>query len=74
MEGIDYIDAEGADAMKEIAQAGRDHDIDLHLARVKTDVLEVLERDGVIDLIGSGRVHDTVAAAVRAFRDTHPPT
>ena len=25
MEGIDFIDAEGADALKEIARAGRDH-------------------------------------------------
>jgi SulP family sulfate permease len=72
MEGIDYIDAEGADAMKEIAQAGRDHDIDLHLARVKTDVLEVLERDGVIDLIGSAALHDDVPAAVQAHRAAHP--
>jgi hypothetical protein len=48
------------------------HDIDLHLARVKTPVLEVLERDGAIDLIGAAALHTAVAAAVQAHRAAHP--
>lgn len=72
MEGVDYIDAEGADAVREIAQAGLDHGIDLHLARVEASVLDVLERDHVIDLIGAGHVHDNIAAAVQSYRDAHP--
>lgn len=74
MEGVDFIDVEGADAMKEIAEMSRDQGIDLHLARVKADVLAVLERDGVVDLIGAGHIHPNVAAAVRAYHDAHPAT
>ncbi len=72
MEGVNYIDAEGADTMKEIAQAGHDQGVDLHLARVKTDVLDVLQRDGVVDLLGDGHIHPNVAAAVHAFRTARP--
>jgi len=74
MEGVDFIDAEGADAMKQIAQAGHDHGIDLHLARVKPDVLDVLERNGVVDLIGTEHIHPNIASAVDAYRETHPAT
>ena len=44
MEGVNFIDTEGADVLLTIAQAGIDHDIDLYLARIKPQVVEVLER------------------------------
>jgi len=74
MEGVDYIDAEGADSLKAIAQAGLDHHVAFHLARVKSSVLEVLERDQVVDLVGAGHIHDNVEAAVQAYRQEHPVT
>lgn len=74
MEGVDFIDAEGADAMKEIAQASRDQGVDLRLARVKANVLDVLRLDGVVDLIGEGHIHPNVAAAVQAYSDAQPAT
>ena len=49
LEGVNFIDTEGADSIKKIAQAGKDLNIDLHLARVKPQEIEVLDRDGVID-------------------------
>ncbi len=72
MEGVDYIDAEGADSLGQIAKAGLDHGIAFHLARVKSGVLEVLERDGVVGLLGAGHIHDNVEAAVRAYREQRP--
>jgi high affinity sulfate transporter 1 len=72
MEGVDFIDAEGAEAMKLIAQAGVSLGIPLYLARVKTYVIDVLASDGVVELIGADRIHNSVAAAVRAHRDVHP--
>jgi SulP family sulfate permease len=65
MEGVDFIDTEGADALKEIANAGRDQNVDLRLARVKEQVIDVLERDGVTDLIGADSIHADIATAVR---------
>jgi MFS superfamily sulfate permease-like transporter len=72
MEGVNFIDTEGADTLKKITQAGLDQDVDLHLARVKPQVLDVLRRDGVIDLLGVERIHDDIAAAVEAHVSRHP--
>jgi MFS superfamily sulfate permease-like transporter len=72
MEGVNFMDAEGADAVKKIAQAGIDQGIDLHLARVKPQVMEVLDRDEVIDLIGAEHIHDDIAAAVELHLKKHP--
>ena len=74
MEGVDYIDAEGADTVRKIAQAGLDHDIDFHLARAKPGVMAVLERDHVIELMGAGHVHDNIEAAVQAYSEARSAT
>ena len=71
MEGVNFIDTEGADVLKRIAQAGEAYNIDLHLARVKPQVLAVLERDDVIDVIGSDHIHHDIAAAVRLHVSRH---
>ncbi len=72
MEGVNFIDTEGADVLMAIAQAGIDHGIDLHLARVKPQVAEVLERDGFFALVSREHVHDNIAAAVRLHQTLHP--
>ncbi len=64
MEGVDYIDAEGAEMIRKIAQAGRGRRIDFHLARVKPQVLAVLERAGAIHEVGDDHVHSDIAHAV----------
>ncbi|MBK5107117.1 MAG: STAS domain-containing protein [Anaerolineales bacterium] len=73
MEGVNFIDTEGADIIMKIAQAGVENDIDLHLARLKPQVLEVLQRDGVIDMIGAEHIHDDIAAAVELHLSRHAP-
>ena len=72
MEGVNFIDTEGADVLIAIAQAGIDHDIDLHLARVKPQVVDVLERDGFFELIGRDHIHDNIEAAVAMHTSLHP--
>ena len=72
MEGVNFVDTEGADTLKKIAQASLDQDIDLHLARVKPQVMEVLQRDAVVDLIGAEHIHDDIAAAVKLHLSRHP--
>lgn len=78
MEGVDFIDSEGADVLTKIARAGADLHVGLHLARVKPQVLDVLERNGLFELLPRDHVHDTVAAAVafheqRSDASTAPP-
>lgn len=64
MEGVNFIDTEGADALRKITLAGKGLDVDLHLARVKPQVMRILERDGVVDVVGADHIHDDIAAAV----------
>jgi len=73
MEGVNFIDAEGADVLKAIADAANNIDVDLHLARVKPQVLDVVERDGLFELISRSHVHDDIAAAVGFHTERHPP-
>ncbi len=72
MEGVNFLDTEGADSLKAIAQAGGEAGIDLYLARLKPQVVEVLERDGFFDLVGSDHVHDDIHAAVELHKTLHP--
>jgi anti-anti-sigma factor len=72
MEAVNFIDAEGADMLMKIAQAGSAHGIDLHLARLKPQVREILEKDGLIDLIGSEHIHEDVSAAVATHLKKFP--
>ena len=72
MEGVNFIDTEGADMLGKIAQAGLAHGIDLHLSRLKPQVREILQKAGVIDLIGSEHIHNSVAAAVVTHLKKYP--
>lgn len=74
MEGVNFIDSQGASALAEIhALTGADG-ITLRLAKAKPHVLRVLAADGVVALIGADRVHATVHQAVDAHRaaETRP--
>jgi sulfate permease, SulP family len=64
MEGVDYIDLEGADMLGEISKDMKDIGIDLHIARLKQAVMSMLERDGVDQIIGRDRIHSKVFEAV----------
>ena len=72
MEGIDFIDVEGADTIKSIAEAGKERGIDLHLARVKPQVAEVLKRDGILDAMPREHFHADIASAVQMHLSKFP--
>ena len=67
MEGVNFIDVEGADTLNEVAKIGKTLDIDFRLVRVKPKVLDVLQKEGIYDLIGPERFHDNIAEAVDAY-------
>ena len=63
-EGVNFIDSQGADTVAETHRAGRrSRDIELRLARVKTKVKELLQRDGVVDRLGESRIYGNVYEA-----------
>jgi high affinity sulfate transporter 1 len=67
MEGVNYIDLEGCDMLNEIAENMKGVGVEIHLARVKHEVMEMLKKDGVDQIIGRDHIHDKVIEAVQLF-------
>ena len=66
LEGVDLVDSQGAAKLAEILDFCESAQITLRLARVKPAVAIVLEKDGVLDRLGPGRIHGNVQRAVEA--------
>ena len=47
--------------------------IEIHLARVKHAVMELLEKDGVDKIIGRDHIHNKVGEAVQEFTEKYNP-
>ncbi len=73
MEGVNYLDLEGSDMLNEIAKNMKDVGVEIHLARVKHDVMEMLEKDGVDQIIGRDHIHAKVVDAVQLFTQKEKP-
>jgi anti-anti-sigma factor len=70
--GVSFVDSQGAGVLGElVARAGREG-WSLRLARVRGEVVAVLEADGVLGRLGAERVHSNVDQAVRAELDERP--
>jgi high affinity sulfate transporter 1 len=67
MEGVNYLDLEGCDMLNEITENMKSIGIEIHLARVKHGVRDMLEKDGVDKIIGSDHIHNKVVEAVQGF-------
>jgi SulP family sulfate permease len=66
LEGVNFIDSQGAAKMTELHELTEADGVTLRLARVKPQVLAVLEADGIIDRIGADHLHGNVHRAVEA--------
>ena len=64
--GVNFIDSQGSDQVRQLVELTRRSDASLRLARVRGDVLAVLRSDGVVALLGEERLHGNVDQAVRA--------
>lgn len=71
--GINFIDSQGAAKMNDVVTLARDSGITLRLARLKKGVRATLERDGVLERIGTDHLHGNVDRAVRAQLEAAPP-
>ena len=65
---IPFVDSQGSASLGEMVELARNNGIRVRLARVKPAVLGVLERDGVLDVLGEDHVHDDVHQAVEIQR------
>jgi anti-anti-sigma factor len=67
-EGINFVDSQGSAKMAEIVRLAQESGHTLRLARVKPAVAATLDRDGVLERIGSNHIHGNVYRAVQAQR------
>jgi sulfate permease, SulP family len=66
LEGVNFVDSQGAAKLGEIHQLTEADGVTLRLARVRPQVLAVLQADGIVDRIGAEHVHGNVYRAVEA--------
>jgi len=66
MEGVNFIDSQGASKITELRLLTESEGVVLRLARVKPQVLSVLRLDGIVDELGADHVHGNVDRAVEA--------
>jgi MFS superfamily sulfate permease-like transporter len=66
LEGVNFIESQGAAKVTEIHLLTEADGIRLRLAHVKPQVLAVLQADGIIDRIGADHIHGNVHRAVEA--------
>ncbi len=64
--GINFIDSQGAAKLADVVTLARDAGVNLRLTRLKPAPRAVLERDGVIEMIGSDHIHGNIHRAVEA--------
>lgn len=62
-EGVNFIDSQGSDKVSEILSLATNYDIELRLARVKTEIQALLQRNGVVDRLGENRIYGNVYEA-----------
>ena len=66
LEGVNFVDSQGAAKVTEIHELTEADGVTLRLARVKPQVLAVLQADGIVDRIGADHIHGNVHRAVEA--------
>jgi high affinity sulfate transporter 1 len=66
LEGVNFVDAQGAAKLTEIQGLTDAQGLTLRLARVKPAVLDVLRADGLLDNVGLDHLHGNVHRAVEA--------
>jgi sulfate permease, SulP family len=68
MEGVNFVDSQGVEKLAEVHRLVVSWDVELHLARVKPAVREMMAADGVLEVVGRDRLHGNVNEAVEAAR------
>jgi high affinity sulfate transporter 1 len=75
LEGVNFVDSQGSAKLRELHDFAEANGLELRLARLKPQVRDVLEADGIVDLIGADHIHGNVYRAVEAqlSRAPSPP-
>ena len=71
LEGVDFVDSQGAAKLAELAEVARTEGVALRLTRVKPQVRSVLDADGLTAALGTDSIHGNVDRAVQAELSQH---
>ena len=72
---VNFIDAQGAEKLRELHELATDQGLAIHLSNLKANVAEVLAADGLYEVYGAGQVHTKTYLAVQAhLEEGAPPT
>jgi SulP family sulfate permease len=71
LEGVNFVDSQGASKLAELHDLAVADGIELRLARVKPQVRKILEADGIVGRIGADHIHGNVHRAVEAHLRAH---
>jgi anti-anti-sigma factor len=66
LEGVDFIDSQGAAKLAELAEVAEADGVTLRLARAKPQVVATLTADGIVEALGADHIHGNVHEAVEA--------
>ncbi|GAA4156752.1 SulP family inorganic anion transporter [Leifsonia shinshuensis] len=66
--GVNFVDAQGAATLADVVTLTRDAGVHLRFTRLKPGPRAVLDKDGVIALIGADHIHGNIHRAVEAER------
>jgi high affinity sulfate transporter 1 len=66
LEGVDFVDSQGAAKLAELYEVTKTDGVKLRLARVKPQVLDVLAADGMVATLGADSIHGNVDQAIEA--------
>ncbi len=68
MEAVNYVDLEGATMLHKVAIELVDQGLEMHLTRVDSSIIDLLQRAELYDGIGDARVHHRIAEAVDDYQ------
>jgi sulfate permease, SulP family len=66
LEGVDFVDSQGAAKLAELYEVAKTDGVTLRLARVKPQVLAVLDADGMVAALGADNIHGNIDQAIEA--------
>ena len=66
LEGVDFVDSQGAAKLAELYEVAKTDGVTLRLARLKPPVLAVLDADGMVATLGADRIHGNIDQAIEA--------
>ena len=66
LEGVDFVDSQGAAKLAELHEVAGADGVTLRLARAKPQVVATLEADGIVAALGDDHIHGNVHEAVEA--------